>query len=454
MYLAIIAIVGFSMSIIHLLPQGANGLQSDDQRFPLIDMPKIMSAAQNSTTFIEKTDIYDHYLLAKATLRPGQEKTWNVTQEEYDLVYALYRNHGFCYFENLLDITLDANLEATNTTEYTLRDEPAGYPRPPVSCLANVGPPKINYDQLLIILPPSPFATVNETFNASSDSLVFSGTVHKIFSKYVKLEVFDPRGEQVAISQPQPESNGTFSQAFEPFSPLWSMSGKYSVSITSGSHNLVESPFYFSGVGCCMTKSPIHYADQGLPPLEQWKSFVPVKDTVCARGLQLIIKAGDGSPACVQSTTAQKLTERGWARQENFVASPITEIKIVDLQQVYSTGQPIEATVNYTGYLNGGIEPDVTILDANGTKIWDSCCFTHTEASVLSFHTFTFNVQGPKTVNGFVESRYPVINKTGTYTMVASLEGKTAQQSFNVIDTLSEEQEPRCVAGPGMHCAN
>lgn len=48
-------------------------------------------------------------------------------------------------------------------------------------------------------------------------------------------------------------------------------------------------------------------------PLEQFKAGTPANDVKCNDGLQLLIKAEDGSPACVKPDTAQKLVERGWA---------------------------------------------------------------------------------------------------------------------------------------------
>lgn len=51
---------------------------------------------------------------------------------------------------------------------------------------------------------------------------------------------------------------------------------------------------------------------QTLPPLVQLNYGVPAKDVKCKQGLQLVIKAEDGSPACVKPDTAQKLIERGW----------------------------------------------------------------------------------------------------------------------------------------------
>ena len=54
------------------------------------------------------------------------------------------------------------------------------------------------------------------------------------------------------------------------------------------------------------------------PPLKQFKSGMAAKDVKCEQALRLIIKAEDGSPACVNSAHAAKLVTLGWAKsQEN-----------------------------------------------------------------------------------------------------------------------------------------
>ncbi len=53
--------------------------------------------------------------------------------------------------------------------------------------------------------------------------------------------------------------------------------------------------------------------NQILAPLKQISSGVSASDVVCKEGLELIIKASTGSPACVSSSTALALVERGWA---------------------------------------------------------------------------------------------------------------------------------------------
>lgn len=49
-----------------------------------------------------------------------------------------------------------------------------------------------------------------------------------------------------------------------------------------------------------------------LPPLEQVKSGIHANEVQCRQGFVLVIKAEDGSPACVYSQVAQILIQRGW----------------------------------------------------------------------------------------------------------------------------------------------
>jgi hypothetical protein len=51
-----------------------------------------------------------------------------------------------------------------------------------------------------------------------------------------------------------------------------------------------------------------------MSPLTQFKSGIAAKDVTCAQDLQLLIKAENGSPACVKPQTAQMLIERGWGQ--------------------------------------------------------------------------------------------------------------------------------------------
>jgi len=49
-------------------------------------------------------------------------------------------------------------------------------------------------------------------------------------------------------------------------------------------------------------------------PLVQFKSGIAAKDVKCQQGLQLVIKADNGNPACVRPDTARQLLDIGWAK--------------------------------------------------------------------------------------------------------------------------------------------
>jgi len=52
-----------------------------------------------------------------------------------------------------------------------------------------------------------------------------------------------------------------------------------------------------------------------IPPRKQVSSGTSPQDVICSEGLELIFKSTDNSPACVKPSTAEKLIQRGWARE-------------------------------------------------------------------------------------------------------------------------------------------
>ena len=52
-----------------------------------------------------------------------------------------------------------------------------------------------------------------------------------------------------------------------------------------------------------------------IPPHKQVSSGINPQDVICSEGFELIFKSTDNSPACVKPSTAEKLIQRGWARE-------------------------------------------------------------------------------------------------------------------------------------------
>ncbi len=66
---------------------------------------------------------------------------------------------------------------------------------------------------------------------------------------------------------------------------------------------------------CIISNNPIRIQGQILilSPLTQFEQGTPAQDVKCNTNLQLVLKAEDESPACVNPKDVAKLIERGWA---------------------------------------------------------------------------------------------------------------------------------------------
>ena len=51
-----------------------------------------------------------------------------------------------------------------------------------------------------------------------------------------------------------------------------------------------------------------------IPPLMQYKQGITSEKISCKKGLTLVVKNSDNSPACIKSSSAKILVERGWAK--------------------------------------------------------------------------------------------------------------------------------------------
>ncbi len=74
-------------------------------------------------------------------------------------------------------------------------------------------------------------------------------------------------------------------------------------------------PIYGSVFPVYATNSTVLQNTNFSSPLEQFLKGIQVNNIQCNNGMQLIIKAEDGSPACVKPDTASILVERGWAKE-------------------------------------------------------------------------------------------------------------------------------------------
>lgn len=107
----------------------------------------------------------------------------------------------------------------------------------------------------------------------------------------------------------------------------------------------------------------------------------------------------------------------------------VDSIEISGLKNSYQSGEPIQVSVIWSGIGNDGIWPNVIINNSNGTEVWHQPDLVHFARADMICNTFRFIPQD--------SSGYPILNKTGTYTMVASLDNKTASTGFTVVKPLT-----------------
>lgn len=79
--------------------------------------------------------------------------------------------------------------------------------------------------------------------------------------------------------------------------------------------NLIDSVIYEFEELSGLQSSPSAHEEEvfSLPPLKQLKTGVAPSDVICNLGLDLLLK-NDGSPACVKTSSIQKLIGRNWSQ--------------------------------------------------------------------------------------------------------------------------------------------
>jgi len=63
-----------------------------------------------------------------------------------------------------------------------------------------------------------------------------------------------------------------------------------------------------------MTEKDDKVVNSKLPPIKQIANGISPENVICKEGMQLVFKNTYNSPACVKSTTVDKLIERGWIK--------------------------------------------------------------------------------------------------------------------------------------------
>lgn len=178
-----------------------------------------------------------------------------------------------------------------------------------------------------------------------------------------------------------------------------------------------------------------------VSPLKQFKSGIMAENIQCKEGLELIFKAGSGSPACVKPETKIKLIERGWTKdgKEQFV-----KISLGEFKNVHSVGSPInDFIINLEGYFPTYNSPDIKLEDEAGNIVWTNYddighVYTSRVSSVEFCKEYRFYDIGDPLI----------INKTGTYKFIFSFEGFSIEKEIKIRENVSDVS----IDSPAFHC--
>lgn len=130
--------------------------------------------------------------------------------------------------------------------------------------------------------------------------------------------------------------------------------------------------------GCTGFCTARQSSESSPSPLKQFNSGIAPNNVTCNSGLQLIIKAEDGSPACVGPENVANLVERGWAKQAFYYHDTHVEPKI---------------TLNDYSYAGIDEEDNTTVSIDNQTYYQTTLNYSAyrlPEATPIQFHNVTF----------------------------------------------------------------
>lgn len=158
--------------------------------------------------------------------------------------------------------------------------------------------------------PPITLNVVKNTYIPGDYITIFGTDGH---DEIIQLSLTDPNGIVVKSIQISSDKTGQFLSSnlkipTNAISGIWRINATHNVSHTSLEIKVNSSTSIDMIGNNANTTIPIE------PPLKQFESGIAAKDVVCKEGLQLVIKAEDGSPTCVKYDTANILIERGWAK--------------------------------------------------------------------------------------------------------------------------------------------
>lgn len=204
----------------------------------------------------------------------------------------------------------DINLAPNGTVIYTL--DISDYKPGVYSVIATSPISKLTTGFTVDLMPTGGhiFLNVDKSSYIPRDHVIILGTMNS--NTLVQLSLINPNGIPVESTQTFSDNTGHFSLSNFTI-PTNAISGVWKIGATRGGVEHTQIPITVNST--LGSNSNIKMDVATLSPLKQFKSGIVEKDVQCNSGLQLIVKAEDGSPACVNVDTIIPLTLRGWASE-------------------------------------------------------------------------------------------------------------------------------------------
>ena len=160
------------------------------------------------------------------------------------------------------------------------------------------------------------------------DLIQVLGYSHPDYITYVELQ--NPEGTVENYTGVTDNHLGNFTTIIQV--PQSATNGTWTIEAINGiDHTAVGIPVYSNSTGTnviqtsnntdvsVITLASYSTIQNVLPPLQQLKQGILAKDIVCNQGLQLVIKAEDGSPACIKQDSVSILLLRGWINSTDYL---------------------------------------------------------------------------------------------------------------------------------------
>ena len=101
-------------------------------------------------------------------------------------------------------------------------------------------------------------------------------------------------------------------------------------------------------------------------PRVQMTSGISAQDVKCKEGLKLVFKATNDMPACVKSSSVQRLIELGWAKSENMMNVDASKIKETT-NKLEMTATEVDETYRWSD--SNGVNPTLVMVDNTNNVI-------------------------------------------------------------------------------------